>query len=55
MHLYRSLYNEDTHHTAYDNAMRSQPKLASEPLKTPSTVLKTVLTPIYPHNSEKEL
>ena len=55
MHIYRSLYNEDTHHTAYDNAMRSQPKLASEPLETPSTALKPVFTPIYPHNPEKEL
>jgi hypothetical protein len=40
---------------AYDNAMKSQPKLASEPSKTPSTVLKTTFTPIYPQNPEKEL
>ena len=54
MHIYRSLYNDDTHHTAYDNATRTLPELPPEPSKTPPAVLKTTLVPIYPHNHKKE-
>ena len=54
MHIYRSPYSVDTHHIAYDNAMRTQTKLASEPSKTPPAVLKTTFAPIHPINQQKE-
>jgi hypothetical protein len=55
MHIYRSFYNDDPHHTAYDNAMTGKPKLAPEPSKTLPTALKTTFVPIHPQNLEKEI
>jgi hypothetical protein len=54
MNIYRSLYNDDPHHTAYDNAVRTQPRLASEPSKTPSAGLKTAFAPYTTTTTKKE-